>query len=89
MLPHPATSGETHIYPLQDSNFAMKTNNETESFVPLAISIKQTCETLGLSRHTVNELIKSKQIHSRRVGTRILVSYQSILSWMRQKDDQS
>ena len=45
---------------------------------PLAISVSEACKLLGLSRFSINQLLRSGVIKSRKVGRRVLVLTQSL-----------
>ncbi|WP_375273101.1 helix-turn-helix domain-containing protein [Sphingomonas sp.] len=44
----------------------------------LALSIREACETLSISRTTVYGLIASSQLEARKIGRRTVVTMQSI-----------
>lgn len=56
--------------------------NHTQPLPPIAVSVSQTCELLGLSRFTVNRLVKSGCIKSRKVGRRVLIPHESLLAFL-------
>ncbi len=45
---------------------------------PLAISVSEACKLLGLSRFSINQLLRNGVIKSRKVGRRVLVLTQSL-----------
>jgi excisionase family DNA binding protein len=45
---------------------------------PLAISVSEACKLLGLSRFSINLLLRNGVIKSRKVGRRVLVLTQSL-----------
>jgi excisionase family DNA binding protein len=45
---------------------------------PLAISVSEACQLLGLSRFSINQLLRNGVIKSRKVGRRVLVLTQSL-----------
>ena len=47
-----------------------------------AMTIAEAAQTLKISKPTMYELIRSKQIHAVNVGKKILVSRQSLLDWV-------
>jgi excisionase family DNA binding protein len=49
---------------------------------PLAISIKETCALLGLSRYSVCRLVNLGRIKSCKAGRRVLVSLDSIRTFV-------
>jgi len=49
---------------------------------PLAISIEDTCSLLGLSRYSVCRMVHLGTIKSRKVGRRVLVSMDSIRTFV-------
>lgn len=46
------------------------------------ITVVEAAEMIRISKPTMYELIRSNQIHSIRVGKKILVSRQSLLDWV-------
>ena len=46
------------------------------------ITVAEAAEMIRISKPTMYELIRSNQIHSIRVGKKILVSRQSLLDWV-------
>ncbi len=47
-----------------------------------AITVAEAARMIRISKPTMYELIRSNQIHSIRVGRKILVSRQSLLDWV-------
>ncbi len=45
---------------------------------PLAISVSEACKLLGLSRFSINQLLRNGVIKSKKVGRRVLVLTQSL-----------
>ena len=56
---------------------------QIEPLNQIAISIRQTCALLGLSRYTVSHLLKSGRLYSKRVGRRVLIPTASIHEFVR------
>lgn len=46
------------------------------------ITVAEAAEMLKISKPSMYELIRSEQVHSIRVGQKILVSRQSLLDWV-------
>lgn len=57
-------------------------NHSPTQVSPLAITVKDTCRTLGVSRWAVMRLITQQKIRSQRIGRRIVVSLKSIEEWL-------
>ena len=47
-----------------------------------AITVAEAARMIRISKPTMYELIRSNQVHSIRVGKKILVSRQSLLDWV-------
>jgi excisionase family DNA binding protein len=56
---------------------------DTLNPMPLLFSRKRTAATLGVSVRTVDYLIESRQLPTRRIGRRILIPYSAILRFVR------
>jgi excisionase family DNA binding protein len=54
----------------------------TDIALPLACSVKRAGELLGLSRSTVWNLIKDKQVETVHVGRKCLVIYSSLQAFI-------
>lgn len=50
---------------------------------PLALSKKQTARELSVCVRTVDSLIATKQLASRRIGRRVLIPYSSLIQFLR------
>jgi excisionase family DNA binding protein len=50
---------------------------------PLAVSIKQVCRLLGLSRWTVSRMVKHGVLRSRRIGSRVLIPITSVEDFLK------
>ena len=57
----------------------METTAEVQ---PLWLSYKQTQELTGLSRGTIWALVSSGKVEAAKVGTRVLISRESLLSYL-------
>ena len=49
---------------------------------PYAISIKEACQRLGISRYTVTRLIRAHAFHAIKVGRRVIIPVDSLSDWL-------
>lgn len=56
---------------------------------PLAISLSQTAQVLGVSRPTVYQLAKQNDFPAFKVGGRVLVSVDGLKSWVNKQAEVS
>lgn len=52
---------------------------------PYAISVKEACQRLGLSRYTLGRLIRAHAFHALKVGRRVLIPVDSLTDWLHGK----
>ena len=52
---------------------------------PYAISIKEACQRLGISRYTVTRLIRAHAFHAIKVGRRVIIPVDSLSDWLHAK----
>lgn len=49
---------------------------------PLAHSIRDVCEQLGVSRTYVNKLIATGELKARKAGRRVLIPHSALINWL-------
>lgn len=53
------------------------------SFAPLAVGVPEACRITGLGRSTMFELIRRREIETRKVGRRRLILTESLTAYIR------
>lgn len=51
--------------------------------LPLALNVEQVMEVLGLSKNTVYEMIRSRQLGSIRVGHKYIIPKDSLVAFLK------
>jgi excisionase family DNA binding protein len=53
-----------------------------EAFPPIALTVREAAQSLGLSESKMYELVSSGEVYSRRVGTRILIPRRALEAFL-------
>ena len=53
--------------------------------LPLMLSVSQVAEVLGIGRTNAYELVKEKDFHSLKIGSRIVIPRDKLIQWIEEK----
>ncbi|HPD68831.1 MAG TPA: helix-turn-helix domain-containing protein [Rectinema sp.] len=56
-----------------------------DNLVPISISVPTAAKMLGISARTVWQLVKDHEISSFRIGSRVLIPYQALTTFIEQR----